>query len=602
MTAERGIDVIKRGASVEIVLLRQTPGGWLGAAQRKALIEALRLLDPAVRLVLMRSADRVMTAHPDAGPDLPSDQDGLTPRLADLCRAVEDCGVPVVVLAEGAVAGAAADLAVAARARVATPGARIAFPGVRLGRISGAGTTQRLPKLIGAEQALRLFLGGKPVGAPEALAIGLIDQIVEGETEDDILEAAQAWAEKNVSQLRISSEAANGRAYLRAVAQAKATAEPGSFELAVIDCVEAALLLPRDQGLDFEAAHSAARDALPQTGALAHMVRAERLALQTPSALRAVKPSPVLRPALVGASPSLAALALMMLARGLPVTLLETERSRLVPMLETIAARQEAAVQAGTLSAAQRDADWARLKPVIDPQEVEKADFVVVAGDAAPLGLRAGVPVLMLGRADLPQGAFRLILSGRVAELGLPANSSASAAAQSLAVLRRIGQTVVITGVQTPLGISGRLAGAGGAALRSLLTLGVAPEAIAAALIEYGVAVPNLPRPEAKAEPRQMAASEIINRWLGAMANEGARLLAAGVAGSASDIDLVAVHGLGLPAQSGGPMYQADLRGALILRRDLRLWAEEGDVWKPVPALDALVSVGRGFVQSVRRG
>jgi len=45
----------------------------------------------------------------------------------------------------------------------------------------------------------------------------------------------------------------------------------------------------------------------------------------------------------------------------------------------------------------------------------------------------------------------------------------------------------------------------------------------------------------------------------------------------------------------------ADQRGVMILRRDLKRWGEEAEVWQPVPALDALVSVGRGFAASIRR-
>ncbi|MDP4033084.1 MAG: 3-hydroxyacyl-CoA dehydrogenase family protein, partial [Pseudorhodobacter sp.] len=125
---------------------------------------------------------------------------------------------------------------------------------------------------------------------------------------------------------------------------------------------------------------------------------------------------------------------------------------------------------------------------------------------------------------------------------------------------------------------------------------------ILSALSAFGLAAPALPQVEAPPGLRLMSGQEIVNRWLGALANEGARLLAAGLAQAASDIDLVAVHGLGLPVESGGPMHQADQRGLMILRRDLRLWGAEAEVWKPVPALDALVSVGRGFADGVSRG
>lgn len=602
MTVNNGIDVTTTDALAEITLSRPDEGAWLDAAQRAHLMQTLSDVDPALSAVLIRAADREMAVHPDGGPDLPGPDETASPSLTNLCLAVEHCAVPVFVLMEGMVSGAAAEIALAARGRIATPGARIAFPAARLGRISGAGSTQRLPRLVGADHALRLLTSGKPIPAPEALVIGLVDQIVEGETAAEIVAAAQDWALAHSSTSRKAPGLTDGRGFLAAVTRSRAAGAPGSLAQALADCVEAALLLPAEQGLAFEVTIAVERDALPQTAALAHLVRAERAAAQTPEPLRAVKVGPISRPALVGASPQLAALALMALARGLPVTVLEPDRARLVPMLHNIAERQEAAVQSGTLSPAQRDADWARLRPVVDSGDLARADLVVVAADKQLLLLPANAPLLLLGRGELPKGAFRLVLSGRVAELGLPAQCGAAAAAQALAFLRRMGQIVVITGTQSPLGISGRLAGAGAAALRSLLDCGVPPDAILSALTDFGLAAPALPKAEPGAPLRRMSSEEIVNRWLGALANEGARLLAAGLAQSATDVDLVAVHGLGLPAECGGPLHQADQRGLLILRRDLRLWGEEAEVWKPVPALDALVSVGRGFLGGFSAG
>ncbi|MFN3724504.1 MAG: enoyl-CoA hydratase-related protein [Paracoccaceae bacterium] len=595
------MDVTTSDALAEICLSRRPDGGWLDAAHRAEVLAAVQAVDPRAAAVVLRAADRMMAAHPDAGPDLPAEDDATAPTLGTLCLAIEQCPAPVVAVLEGPVVGAASQIALAARARIASRAARIAFAEARLGRIAGAGGTQRLPRLIGAEHALRLLTTGKGVTATEALVIGLVDHVVQGESPDELLASARNWALAQMGSLRRVSRLADGRAYLAAVKEARAAATPESLAMAVADCVEAALLLPVEQALAFEATLAAERDALPQTAALAHLMRAERAAAQTPAPLRAVKVAPVTRPALVGASPQLAALSLMALARGLRVTVLEPDRARLVPMLQSIASRQEAAVQAGSLSATQRDADWARLRPVVDGAELTQADLVIVAAEAAVPPVPATAPLLVMGRADLPQGAFRLVLSGRVAELGLPPNCPVAPAAQALAFLRRIGQMVVLTGMQSPAGISGRLAGAGGAALRALIASGVAPGAIHSALTAFGATPPMVPKPEPGGPLRLMSADEIISRWLAALANEGARLLAVGLAQSALDVDLVAIHGLGLPAESGGPLHQADQRGLLILRRDLRLWGEEAEVWKPVSGLDALISSGRGFGAAVRR-
>lgn len=590
VTAPDSISRRITGGVIEITLHRPADAVLLDRAQRKALTDALidAQADTAVRAVMIRSEDGSLARHPDLGPDLPDPDDRLSPTLADLCREIEACRLPLGVVLDGPVVGVGAELALAARLRLASPRARIGFPAVRLGRITGAGATQRLPGLVGAQETLRLLTTGLVLSAAEARAIGLVDQVLD----DD---APGLAALPNGPRLSVPP-GQDGRAWLQAVQDTRQAAAMGSVQAALADCVEAALLLPRDQGLAFEAAAAIARDALPETAALAHLVQAARAASGTPEALARVTGTAVGCVTLVGARrgalSALARIVGMMLSRGVSVLVLEPDRDRLVGLLQAVAARQEAAVQAGKQSAAQRDAAWARLTPVNDPVAVDQADLVIVARDGEVPVARAGVPVLVMGGEDLPPGGFRLVLAGRVAELGVPAQAETQSAAQALAFLRRIGLTVVLTGPQSVSGISGQLAQAGDRALGALMAMGVAPGAIASALERFGMAAPTLPQTNPVAPRRTMDADQILGRWLGALANEGARLLDAGLARAAGDIDLVAVHALGMPASCGGPLHLADRRGLLLLRRDLQAWSHDDPIWTPVSALDALVSVG----------
>lgn len=90
-------------------------------------------------------------------------------------------------------------------------------------------------------------------------------------------------------------------------------------------------------------------------------------------------------------------------------------------------------------------------------------------------------------------------------------------------------------------------------------------------------------------------ADDIRKRCLAAMANEGARLVAAGTVARPSDVDAALLLGLGFPRAKGGPMLQADLTGALNMRNALTGWAEEDDFWTPVALWDDLVKNGRRF-------
>ena len=84
-----------------------------------------------------------------------------------------------VALVNGFCYGGALDLALACKKRIATPNAEFCHPGANLGIMTGWGGTQRLPRLIGEARALEMFLTAKRVGAEEALAIGLVDEICE---------------------------------------------------------------------------------------------------------------------------------------------------------------------------------------------------------------------------------------------------------------------------------------------------------------------------------------------------------------------------------------------------------------------------------------
>lgn len=98
--------------------------------------------------------------------------------------------VPSVALVNGYAFGGGCELALACTLRIALPNAKFGLPEVKLGLIPGYGGTQRLPRLVGAGRALELTMTGRTVAAEEALAIGLVNRIVQPPG----LEAAFAFA------------------------------------------------------------------------------------------------------------------------------------------------------------------------------------------------------------------------------------------------------------------------------------------------------------------------------------------------------------------------------------------------------------------------
>lgn len=112
---------------------------------------------------------------------------------------------PVIAAINGMAMGGGLELALACTLRVAVKSAKLALPEVKLGIIPGTGGTQRLPRLIGKGRAAKMILTGEVVGADDALAMGLVDEVVE---DGQALEAAEKLAGKILRNAPVAIELA----------------------------------------------------------------------------------------------------------------------------------------------------------------------------------------------------------------------------------------------------------------------------------------------------------------------------------------------------------------------------------------------------------
>ncbi|MDN3718732.1 3-hydroxyacyl-CoA dehydrogenase family protein [Roseibium salinum] len=106
-------------------------------------------------------------------------------------------------------------------------------------------------------------------------------------------------------------------------------------------------------------------------------------------------------------------------------------------------------------------------------------------------------------------------------------------------------------------------------------------------------------RREAGIEPRSFTAGEIQRRYMAAMINEAARVLADGIAQRPSDIDVVLLFGYGFPRWRGGPLHYADAYGLENVLVDIRKFAAEDPFyWSPAVLLEELVAENRSFFRA----
>ncbi|WP_284163294.1 enoyl-CoA hydratase-related protein [Frigidibacter sp. SD6-1] len=675
---------------VATITLNHPPLNALSHALRAGLLAALTRAedDPAVGAIVIEAAGRSWPVgadirefgHPPKAPGLP-----------DLCARIEACPRPVIAVMHGTALGGGLELALATAYRVAQSALKVGLPEVTLGLLPGAGGTQRLPRLIGPEAALEMMLDGAQMGAEKALALGLIDLVVN----ENPGEAARRRAADHVSGKRPLATAAERTArgampagrYLQAIEDARV--EPrGAHEKAaplIIDCVEAALLLPPAQGHARERAAFEDLMATAESRALRHAFLAERIAAKS-FAAPANLPQ-IARVAIIGGGGIGASLAPMLLRKGMSVTIIETDATSLARSLTLIARAEEAAVALGDQTEAERESSWARLSGAHGAMNAAAAADLVIDATADDLARRAALlatlggllpheaPILSVTRALDP-----VALAGATGDASLHASlylrepvrrqtllevAAADEAGPAVmgavaALARHLGWRVVragpIPGFIAPwldsaladaadrcLGRGalpgeidracrqlGLVSGAYEAedfygpshplVLHRLRRAGVGEEPVAGDLRRWLVAEGRTGRRQGKGwhiyradgswqadpaieaelsgeRPRfRFLPEDLQRRLLAALANAGAWLLSEGRARRPAEVDAVAMaHGF--PRWRGGPMRAADETGLLLLRDDLRRWADEaGDgFWTPAPIWDDLIREGRGF-------
>jgi enoyl-CoA hydratase/carnithine racemase len=196
MGADEPVRVEVDGGLVTLVL-DQPPVNALDARVAAALLTAAGEIRRSAdaRAVIITGGPKVFAAGGDVK-EMATWDYGRAVRessaLGDACTALARLPVPVVAAINGFALGGGLELALAADLRVCAADSRLGFPEILLGLIPGAGGTQRLPRVVGDSRAKDLILTGRTIRADEALAMGLVDRVVEP---DDVMTEARRLAE-----------------------------------------------------------------------------------------------------------------------------------------------------------------------------------------------------------------------------------------------------------------------------------------------------------------------------------------------------------------------------------------------------------------------
>jgi enoyl-CoA hydratase len=218
VSAYETLRVEVEGAVAVLTIDRPEKRNALSGQVRAELIDALDALrdDDRVRVLVVTGAGEKAFV---AGADIAefAERTPLEQRAAMTGRRVFDeiaaYPKPVIAMINGFCLGGGCELALACDLRIAADSAKLGQPEINLGIIPGGGGTQRLPRVVGTGQAMRLVLTGELIDAAEALRIGLVDVVhPAGELRARTLETARAMAAKSPVALRMAKSAVRAAA------------------------------------------------------------------------------------------------------------------------------------------------------------------------------------------------------------------------------------------------------------------------------------------------------------------------------------------------------------------------------------------------------
>jgi 3-hydroxyacyl-CoA dehydrogenase len=376
-------DYTSHGA-VAVITLNNAPVNALCLAVRRGIAEGLERAaeSNAIGAVIITGAGANFCGGADVA-EFGLPEMLAAPNLLDLCALVEGFGKPVIAALNGTTLGGGLELALCCHYRLALVDAPIGLPEVKLGLLPGAGGTQRLPRLAGAENALNMIVSGNPRTARALEKTALLDRVVDS----DVLAAAIAFAQdagggklplKKARDLRVSLP--NAEAFFDfargAIAPfAKHYPAPGKC----VDAVEAAVTSPFDEGMKTERAAFAELLGGTVSKALRHVFFATRAAAKVPDVPADTPLRPVRSVAVIGAGTMGGGIAMNFANAGVPVTLLEMAQPALDKGLAVVRKNYESTLKKGRLTQADFDKRLALITGTLSYDDLADADLIIEA-------------------------------------------------------------------------------------------------------------------------------------------------------------------------------------------------------------------------------
>ena len=306
--------------------------------------------------------------------------------LNDVFRSMEYCSKPLVAAINGITLGGGLETALCCNYRIASKQAFVGLPEVNLGLLPGGGGTQRLPRLAGPAEALKMMLTGAHIPAKKALDMGIVDSLSDNVVEDSIQFAKEKAKEgSNHPKVRDLNEKmieARGSENVLVEAQALAAkARKGQFAPGqIIKCVEAAINLDDfDEGLKKEGELFVECLMHPQREAMIHIFFGERAASKI-SDVPADTPSMDIKKAgIIGSGTMGGGIAMCFANAGIPVHIIDQDEENLKRGLSVIEKNYDFMVGKGRMTPEQKDMVFGLITSSLEYKDLHDVDIAIEA-------------------------------------------------------------------------------------------------------------------------------------------------------------------------------------------------------------------------------
>lgn len=386
MAAVNSVTDLSLDGDVAIVAINSPPVNALSHAVREGIVQAVQraIADSAARAIVLICEGRTFIA----GADITEfGKPFKAPSLLDVEAAIEDSSKPVIAAIHGTALGGGFEVALCCHYRVAVPSAKCGLPEVHLGLIPGAGGTQRLPRVVGVEQAAEMMLSGKHVSAKLLRDAGVIDEIV---AEDALRQGAIEFARRvlaegaKLNRIRdrddkIAATRDNPAVFTALRQQIAKKARGFRAPEYIIRSLEAAVSLPFEEGMNVERQLFGELMQSPESLAQRYVFFAERQVAKIPDVPENTPTLPIRTVGIVGAGTMGGGIAMTFANAGIPVTIVETKQEALDRGLGVIRKNYETSAKRGRFTPQQVEERVALIQGTLSLDALASCDLIIEA-------------------------------------------------------------------------------------------------------------------------------------------------------------------------------------------------------------------------------